>query len=498
MGTLTQLDDKVPAFSPWPKRGATRGVDLVAPGSAHPGPPGPGARTSTRTIPEGQLGADYFRGSGTSSRPRSSRARRPWSSRSTPARRPDQVKKLLTSDRVAISGKSQAIGGGELQLDDDPHAGHAELDPDVAVLDRHGQPRAVARHRPPDPRRRRAERRAGHLRPAFDSAAMAALEASGSSWSGGTWNGNSWSGSSWSGNSWSGNSWSGNSWSGNSWSGNSWSGNSLVRQQLERQLLVRQQLVDGGLGLAATAVASGGSTPSSYTPVMTREPSHRRARPLRIGITGPIGCGKSTVAGWLGERPGVVVIDADVRWPARSSNPASRRSTRSSPGSVRAAPRRRSLDRAALGRRSSPTGRARATSRRSSIPPSGRGSWRRSTGGGRDGRAGGRHRGDQARRGRPGRDLRRGLAGHLRPGGPAGAPRRSRRPGRRRRPADRRPRPASTSGSGRTATRVIDTSARETRAIVDARSMLVGASAALPTDATGRHAADRGPAATAV
>jgi dephospho-CoA kinase len=33
---------------------------------------------------------------------------------------------------------------------------------------------------------------------------------------------------------------------------------------------------------------------------------------VRIGITGPIGCGKSTVAGWLGERPGVVVIDADA------------------------------------------------------------------------------------------------------------------------------------------------------------------------------------------
>lgn len=36
----------------------------------------------------------------------------------------------------------------------------------------------------------------------------------------------------------------------------------------------------------------------------------RTSRPLRIGITGPIGCGKSTVAGWLGEL-GAVVIDAD-------------------------------------------------------------------------------------------------------------------------------------------------------------------------------------------
>jgi len=33
-------------------------------------------------------------------------------------------------------------------------------------------------------------------------------------------------------------------------------------------------------------------------------------RTVRIGITGPIGCGKSTVAGWLGEL-GASVIDAD-------------------------------------------------------------------------------------------------------------------------------------------------------------------------------------------
>jgi dephospho-CoA kinase len=35
------------------------------------------------------------------------------------------------------------------------------------------------------------------------------------------------------------------------------------------------------------------------------------ARTIRIGLTGPIGCGKSTVASWLAER-GAVVVDADV------------------------------------------------------------------------------------------------------------------------------------------------------------------------------------------
>ena len=45
---------------------------------------------------------------------------------------------------------------------------------------------------------------------------------------------------------------------------------------------------------------------------MTGAQSTRPApeRTLRIGLTGPIGCGKSTVAGWLGEL-GAAVVDAD-------------------------------------------------------------------------------------------------------------------------------------------------------------------------------------------
>ena len=35
-----------------------------------------------------------------------------------------------------------------------------------------------------------------------------------------------------------------------------------------------------------------------------------RTRAPLIGLIGPIGCGKSTVAGWLAER-GAVVVDAD-------------------------------------------------------------------------------------------------------------------------------------------------------------------------------------------
>ena len=83
---------------------------------------------------------------------------------------------------------------------------------------------------------------------------------------------------------------------------------------------------------------------------MTRGTSTGRPRPLRIGITGPIGCGKSTVAGWLAEGPGVVVIDADrvAREVVEPGEPALEAVIARFGSSVRREDG--SLDRAALGR----------------------------------------------------------------------------------------------------------------------------------------------------
>ncbi len=39
--------------------------------------------------------------------------------------------------------------------------------------------------------------------------------------------------------------------------------------------------------------------------------THDAGQPRMIGLTGPIGCGKSTIARWLGEHEKIVVIDAD-------------------------------------------------------------------------------------------------------------------------------------------------------------------------------------------
>jgi dephospho-CoA kinase len=105
----------------------------------------------------------------------------------------------------------------------------------------------------------------------------------------------------------------------------------------------RQANPSDGAGDAALPPA----TPAGAAVPATGPRGERRA--VRIGITGPIGCGKSTVAGWLVAR-GAVAIDADAeaRAVVEPGEPAFKRVLARFGDRLRAPDG--SLDRAALGR----------------------------------------------------------------------------------------------------------------------------------------------------
>ncbi|HET7128555.1 MAG TPA: S8 family serine peptidase [Gaiellaceae bacterium] len=231
-GTLVTSDDQVPSFSPWPKRGATRGVDLVTPGTHLQGLRVPNSFIDVNH-PEGYLDDRYFRGSGTSQSAALVSGAAALVLQRYPDATPDQVKQLLMGTATYLRDqKSQAQGGGELNLT----AALAAPLPSAssALLDDRGtgsleQARGSDHLTAPDGTVLSGEQ--DIFGKPFDSAAMAALEASASSWSGGMWNASTWSGSSWSGlnwlaSSWSASSWSASSWSASSWSASSWSGSS--------------------------------------------------------------------------------------------------------------------------------------------------------------------------------------------------------------------------------------------------------------------------------
>ena len=165
LGTPSLADDVLPAFSPWPKRGATRGVDLVAPGVHIQG-----LRVANSFIdanhPEGLINGRYFRGSGTSQSAAIVSGAAALILEKYPDATPDQVKKLLTTFAgYPIKGKSQADRCGRASARDAPSHPHCR------ARCKHGRPRSgtgsprgfsrLESHRA---RRRGAERRTGHLR----------------------------------------------------------------------------------------------------------------------------------------------------------------------------------------------------------------------------------------------------------------------------------------------------------------------------------------------
>jgi serine protease AprX len=242
MGTESTSGDQVASYS----TGAAscskncRAPDLVAPSAHMQGLRVPGSYIDLNN-PDGALSDRYFRGSGTSEAAAFVSGAAALLLQKFPQLTPNQVKDMLITSCVKLKSYNwKRQGCGELDLSDLLSAPEA---PDLTAkqyLARFGvkalstgtgslEASRGTDHISIDGAELQGEQDIFGM--PFDSAAVAALEAAGSSWSNGAWNGSSWSGSSWSGSSWSGSSWSdllwsGSSWSGSSWSGSSWSGSS--------------------------------------------------------------------------------------------------------------------------------------------------------------------------------------------------------------------------------------------------------------------------------
>lgn len=116
-GTADRRDDVVGAFS---GRGPTwqgdAKPDLVAPGGHVVSLRSPGSVIDS-TVPQARIGADYFRGSGTSMSTAVTSGIVAATLAVTPKLPPDAVKDLLTSTTYQASGLTRAAGGGSGGLD---------------------------------------------------------------------------------------------------------------------------------------------------------------------------------------------------------------------------------------------------------------------------------------------------------------------------------------------------------------------------------------------
>ena len=229
MATTSTKDDTVASFSASSAGcGSCKNPDFLAPGAHVQGLRVANSWTDANH-PEGRLDDTYFRGSGSSEAAAIVSGAVALVLQKYPTMSPDLVKRYFQSNAVKLASfDSQAQGAGELRLDQMlkkvpqwSYTGQNFVD--AAGIG------SVEAARGQDHLMRNGAVLSGErdiFGKSVDSAALASVEASASSWSGGTWNASSWSGSSWSGSSWSSSSWSGSSWSGSSWSGSSWSASS--------------------------------------------------------------------------------------------------------------------------------------------------------------------------------------------------------------------------------------------------------------------------------
>jgi serine protease AprX len=190
-GTETLADDGVATFSS--SGSATRGPDVVAPGTAILSERVPGSFLDV-AFPAARIGGG-FRGSGTSQAAAAASGAAALLIGDRPRLDPDEVKALLRSGARRLPGVDSALQG----------AGVLDVDASEAL----SVPRRADQHFP-------LARLGGWLRGAVANQ-FAIENLKGSRWTGSRWTGSRWTGSRWTGSRWTGSRWTGSRWTSIEW-----------------------------------------------------------------------------------------------------------------------------------------------------------------------------------------------------------------------------------------------------------------------------------------
>jgi serine protease AprX len=225
-GSLNLSAHTVAAFSS--NGTSTRTPDLVAPGVHIASLRDPGSQIDVRYGSTATVGTRFFLGSGTSEAAAVVSGAAALILGQFPEFTPDQVKHLLTASAIPLPNQPAAAqGSGELNLTAlvkmkvrrgppvsqlfFPATGLGSLDASRGGVDVTSNGVALTGEQ-------------DIMGNSFNSAAMAAAEATQSAWTGGTWNGAGWAGAGWAGAGWAGAGWAGAGWAGAGWAGAGWAG----------------------------------------------------------------------------------------------------------------------------------------------------------------------------------------------------------------------------------------------------------------------------------
>lgn len=233
-GTLDPADDSVPAFA---QHGTNaRPVDVIAPAAHLLSLRVPGSYVDTLATNAGQVGTRFQRGSGTSEAAAVVSGVVALLVQKYPAATPDAIKALIMDTAAPVlRGSGRESAPGQML-----YSGHGLVDAAAAL--------AAGPATGTSARTRAASTSTGAgtldgargsstvsvdgvpltgqqdiFGHAFDSAAMARLQARAASWSGGVWNGNRWTGDGWTDGGWARTDWAGTNWAGSHWRSSVWS-----------------------------------------------------------------------------------------------------------------------------------------------------------------------------------------------------------------------------------------------------------------------------------